>query len=430
MKIALVHASDFGGGAERSVVSLHRSLLALGHESTLYVGQKLTDLEQCIQIPYIRGTPGMRRAARALERWNGWQDIYNPSFRALSTFIPSDTDVVHLNSLWGSQGFADLGALPRICKRFPTLITLRESWLLTGHCACFFTCDRWKYGCGHCPDLTRAPAIPRDGTRFNWLRKRRILQKCSLRVISISRWLQSQVAASPFFEGKTLATIYNGIDTRTFAPNTAQRNAARASLHLNADDVVMLVAGQSVEGIREHIAQQWVAATNNLSNTELVTLIIGKSASSVAENVQGRFKCLPFQETPEDMANCYRAADFTTVTSEFEAFGRIAAESQATGTPVVSFATGGLPEIVLHNKTGLVVPTGATRDLQMAIEKLVTEKDLRSQMSLAGVEHCRATFSDTDVADEYIQHYEAEVLARTNTYESSHRADRNHHPRL
>ena len=60
LRIALIHASDLGGGAERSVVSLHRGLRAAGHASTLFVGERRTDEPGVELIPYVRGAPGTR----------------------------------------------------------------------------------------------------------------------------------------------------------------------------------------------------------------------------------------------------------------------------------------------------------------------------------------------------------------------------------
>jgi hypothetical protein len=61
------------------------------------------------------------------------------------------------------------------------MLTLHDAWLLSGHCAHSFDCQRWKTGCGECPDLDVYPASPRDATACNWRRKREILaEACSM----------------------------------------------------------------------------------------------------------------------------------------------------------------------------------------------------------------------------------------------------------
>ena len=83
LKIAIVHAADSGCGAEHSVLSLHRSLLVLGHDSRLYVGRKETDLTSVVQIERRRTIPGLLRVTHRLQRTFGWETLYSPGFRAL-----------------------------------------------------------------------------------------------------------------------------------------------------------------------------------------------------------------------------------------------------------------------------------------------------------------------------------------------------------
>ena len=415
MKIAIVHTSDFGGGAERSVVSLHRQLVSMGHESTLFVGAKTLDDESIVAIPYVRGMPGLRRLARAAERQTGWQDIYNPSFRNLLNVIPEDTDVVHFNSLWGSNGYADLGALPAITDRFPSVATLREGWLLTGHCACFFDCQRWKLGCGRCPDLSRAPAISRDGTHFNWKRKQKIIQRSKLRVIAISDWLANQAKLSPILKNQCIETVHNGVDCDVFCPTDTQtRDRLRNKLGIPSNKAAMLVAGQAVEGIRENIAQEWIEAVNRNADRNTIVVIVGHSAEKVATRVRVPTLCIPFRTTPGEMAECFQAADFTVVTSAFEAFGRVAAESQACGCPVISFDTGGLPEVVKDDCGGILVQKGNVDSLATAIRKLVSHADVRMRLGRGGLNYVRDRFSNQSICRSYLSQYQSEISAREN----------------
>lgn len=410
LRIALVHAADFGGGAERSVMSLHRGLRAAGHQSTLFVGEQRTDEPGVVKIPYVRGIPGSRRIARALERRLGWQDIYNPSFRALPRMLDGRFDVVHFHSLWGSSGYADLSVLPAITRRIPGVLTLRDYWMLTGHCAVYMDCMRWQTGCGSCPDLKLPPAIPRDGTHHNWLRKRRILARSDLHVVTISDEVKQRVAESPILAGKPVTRIYNGIDLDVFKPATPeQRGWQRKALGIAEGETVVLLAGQTVEwhrfGIATHHA---VAAVNALEGRSGVrALVIGRSAEKVASQLRVPATVLPYQTEPADMARCYQSADVTLVSSEVETFGRIGAESQACGTPVAAFDSGGIPEVVPHEVGGLVVPRRDTAALAAALVRLVGDSALRQRLVQGGLAHVRALFDQKDVTGNYLRMYRA-----------------------
>jgi len=408
LRIALVHASDVGRGAEACVLSLHRSLRRLGHESTLYVGERVSDEAGVVQIPYVRGLPGTRRASRWLERRFGLQDIYNPSFRALRHSLREHADVVHFNSLWGSGGFADLGALPAISRAVPSILTMHENWLITGHCACFHACERWRSGCGSCPDLATAPALPRDGTRWNWKRKRRSVSRSRLRIVAVSEWLCRQARMSPILEGKDVSRIYNGIDLGVFKPGAQEaRREARAQIGLEPGDVAVLVAGQSVEGVHQGIAARHaIAALNALPDGARVKpIVIGHSAAAFAQQLQRPAIVLPFQQSTAAMARLYGAADLCLVTSEFETFGRVAAEAQACGTPVVGFATGGLPEVVPHDAGGFLVPTGDVGALMAGLARFVESAELRRSQSVLALAHVRSHFGEEDVARQYVALY-------------------------
>lgn len=285
---------------------------------------------------------------------------------------------------------------------------MRENWLITGHCACFHQCERWRSGCGSCPDLNLAPAIPKDGTRLNWRRKRSAMNRSHVHVVAISDFLKRLAEESPILAGKDISRIYNGIDLVTFAPASPARRAELRREHgFSENEVVVLLAGQTVEGIREGIAAHYaIAALNQLRELPgLRALAIGHSATQVAASLSIPVTTLPFQDTPGQMARCFQAADLSLVTSEVEAFGRIAAESQACGTPVVSFDTGGLPEVVLDQVGGLVVARGDTAALATALSLLIGDISLRERCSRDGMLHVEATFDQSSVAREYAAVY-------------------------
>ena len=84
-----------------------------------------------------------------------------------------------------------------------------------------------------------------------------------------------------------------------------------------------------------------------------------------------------------DRAACSAPQAFTR-SGEAEAFGMVFAEAQAMETPVVSFATGGIPEAVLHGETGLLAPDRDWRTLAQYLSLLLKNADLRRKFGVAG----------------------------------------------
>lgn len=413
LRIALIHAADAGGGAEVSTVSLHRTLRRMGHESRLFVGTKLTDEPGVELIPRHRSFPGLLRAARWAEEKLGWQYVYHPWFRRLDRLI-GEADVVHFHTLWsGREGYADVGGLPRLSRRYPSLMTLRDLWMLTGHCACpQVGCDRWKYGCGSCPDLGLAPAVPRDGTQANWERKRRVMHRSHLRVTAVSGWLADRARESPIFSKADVHVVHNGIDETQFYPR--DRAAMRRKLRLPEEAFIVLLAGQSVEGTDNAGggAAELAVAALQLSGVDLFALMVGKSSQSALKNWGGQGTAVPFQTDPGALAEYYCAADIVLVASLWETFGRVPAEAQMCGVPVAGFATGGIPEIVVTGETGKLVLTGDSVALGAAIRILYENPPWRARMGEAAHRRALEKFSNETVARTFVDHYQA-VIAKS-----------------
>jgi phosphatidyl-myo-inositol dimannoside synthase len=80
----------------------------------------------------------------------------------------------------------------------------------------------------------------------------------------------------------------------------------------------------------------------------------------------------------------YRAAAVSVIPSLEEGFGIPAAEAMGCNTPVVATDAGGLPEVVEHGVTGLVVPRGDAGALAQAIGELLDDPERRRRMGEAG----------------------------------------------
>jgi glycosyltransferase involved in cell wall biosynthesis len=95
-----------------------------------------------------------------------------------------------------------------------------------------------------------------------------------------------------------------------------------------------------------------------------------------------------------------------------EPFGAVAAEAMMRGTAVVASASGGLPEIVQHEQSGLLVPTGDVAALAAALTRLLRDRELASGFGMAGRDIALARFSEDAYVDGHLRLYERLRSAR------------------
>jgi L-malate glycosyltransferase len=89
-----------------------------------------------------------------------------------------------------------------------------------------------------------------------------------------------------------------------------------------------------------------------------------------------------------------------------EAFGVAALEAGACGRPVIATRVGGVPEIVLNNRTGLLVPPNDVEALAEAIVTMAKDEEMRRSMGRAGYEFVRDNYSWEKSLDQMCGIYE------------------------
>ena len=88
-----------------------------------------------------------------------------------------------------------------------------------------------------------------------------------------------------------------------------------------------------------------------------------------------------------------------------EPFGRAVAEAMAVGKPVVAARAGGLPELVEHEVTGLLVPPGDVTACATAVTRLLSDPALRARLGAAGRASAESLFDPAAHAERVLQAY-------------------------
>lgn len=450
LSIAQVSAADFGGGAERVAFDLHRWLYARGVDSWLLVGFRHLSEPNTIQIPndkvrslWARTFGAMvpplpippaslspeRRVQRqvlkaigepyrALRLARGFDDVHFPATARLLELLPTEPHVVNIHNMHG--GYFDLRQLPSVARRVPTVITLHDVWLSTGHCAYPIECERWLNGCGECPHLEYPPAARRDQTAANWALKKRVFRECEglIDYVAPSRWaalrIERSIAAPSI---RSMHVIPNGVNTAVFEP-AASRDALRAELGIgpNARVVAYLASSPSnpyKDVVTAHTAldilgSSWHAhaiGTGPAGETrELVYLAIGDTTPR--EHHGARSIGIPYSTNPADTASALQAADLFVHAARAEVCPLMLIEAQACGVPVVATNVGGVADVVESGRTGMLSEVGEAVGLAAHLDALLRDDDVRHVMSLAARENAVTLFSIERMLDSYLALYE------------------------
>jgi glycosyltransferase involved in cell wall biosynthesis len=105
------------------------------------------------------------------------------------------------------------------------------------------------------------------------------------------------------------------------------------------------------------------------------------------------------------LAEFYRSAAALVVPSVGEGLGLVAVEAQLCETPVIAFDSGGLPDVVQHDRTGVLVNTVDAGALAAALVSLLSRDDRGASLGAAGRLHAIATFAPESVARRYADTY-------------------------
>ncbi|MBN1841351.1 MAG: glycosyltransferase [Deltaproteobacteria bacterium] len=464
MNILQVNAFDDFGGAARIAWNLFESYRGRGHRSWLAVGHKGSNDPNVFPIPNdasrdawarlfirmgdflgplrerIKGAGLLRRLLMGpvgqTRRWHsiraGSEDFDFPGTGKLLDLLPARPDLLHGHNLHGR--YFDLRRLPWFSAQFPVFLTLHDAWLLGGHCAHSFDCERWEMGCGHCPDLTIPPAVSRDATAENWQRKRRIYAFSRVYVATPSRWLMRKVEQSILAPAVVDAKVIpNGIDLSVFCPG--DRHIARQALGI-PEGVRLLLS--TAKGKRRNIWQDYEAmedaiakVSDRLPQTAIWTIVLGRDERQTRVGL-AQFHYLPREKRPDALALYYQAADIYMHPSRTDTFPSAVLEALGCGIPVLATAVGGIPEQVkgcsavsqrdeddefntfsVDEATGVLVPSGEGSHMAGALEWLLEDNTSRHRMGENAARDARRRFDLNRQVDTYLQWYEEIVEAHS-----------------
>lgn len=449
--VVQVNARDCGGGAAKIAYDLHQSFLNNEIDSWMLVGIKVSHDVRVIRIrpsctvraaenldkvlaPFVGKIRGIGRfkilIVRGLKNTDnlapmlfGREPMYYPGSITILEQLPKNPDVLHFHNLHGS--YFDLRSLPTLTAKIPTVLTLHDAWLLSGHCAHSLGCQKWKTGCGKCPDLSLYPALLTDGTVYNWQRKKRIYQQSKLALVAPSQWLLTQVQESMLAPAAiSMQVIHNGINLELFSPGDCSEERMRLGLPKGACILLFVADGGRVNKYKDFAFLERLIKIFALAYSgDVICICIGGKAES-SEQAGIKFIYTDYIADHNELVRYYRAADIYVHVARADTFPNVVLEALACGLPVVANNVGGVPEQVktlegfcgvgysADQATGIIFESGNVDQSVKALLLLANNRLLRKRLSDNAACDAKKRFDVKESVKKYLVLYQQLVSAK------------------
>jgi glycogen synthase len=329
-----------------------------------------------------------RLRVKGYRAWNrmeeGAEKKFNSTLGTFSTDLsivrdPIDADLVHCHTWYASMA----GFMAQVLYDVPLVVTVHSLEPLRP----------WKEEqLGHSYGLTA------------WIE--RVALEAADRVIAVSTQSKGEILAYFNIPPERVAVIHNGIDLKTWKPSPTVDMRKRYGIE---GDYILFVGRVSRQKGMVHLLEamkhvdpraRLVCCTSAADTPEL--------DREIAAKVKETPRCLWINTrlAEEQYIELYSHCTVFACPSVYEPFGIINLEAMACARPVVASAVGGIPEVVVPGRTGLLVPPADPGALAEALNHVLRDHAMARQMGLAGRRRVEERFSWTSIAAQTRQLYE------------------------
>lgn len=295
--------------------------------------------------------------------------------RDLKKFSP---DVVHLHNL---HGFCvNLPMLFRYLRKSGVRVvwTFHDCWPFTGHCPYFTVsgCVKWQKKCSHCPQPKIYPKMYCDTAGMMYRKKKKWFAGLeNLTVVTPSEWL-AQLVGKSFFAGHSVRVIPNGIDLSVFYP---RGSGFREKYKIGENQFLLL--GVSFDWSYRKGLDVFLRLAERLNPEKFRIVLVGTNDRVDAELPESIIS-VHRTENQAELAGIYSAADLFVNPTREENYPTVNMEAIACGTPVLTFRTGGSPEIP-DESTGCVTASNDADAMEREILRIEKERPFTETACLA-----------------------------------------------
>lgn len=415
MKVLIVNTAERRGGAAIAANRLMRALRKSSLDAEMLVLHRQTDDEHVHAIPNTWRT----RWHFLWERMVIWvacgfrkENIFQLDIANAGTDITQhpafqSADVIHLH--WINQGFLSLQNLRKIIQTGkPIVWTMHDMWTFTS--IYHYDSMRRLFHLAENPIESKEKTFMQRLASWVFQQKQQLYRESDISFVACSRWLEEETRRSTLLRHAHVTNIPNTLDTTLFSPQ--DRVVAREALGLPQDKRLLLFGAMKVtderKGIRYLVEACRLLVERTPQWAERIALVmVGGDSSAYNALFSLPIYSMGYVSDERTMAQIYTAADVFITPSLEDNLPNTIAEALACGTPCVGFKTGGIPEMIHHEKNGYVATYQSAEDLARGIEWTLSQDAdmLRSSARMSALEQ----YSESRVAALYANIYQQTI---------------------
>ena len=214
-------------------------------------------------------------------------------------------------------------------------------------------------------------------------------------MVTPSKWL-AEYAKVSMFKNSFITVINNGIDLSVFYPRYSQKQR---------ENGIYIILGVALGWSYEKGLDVFVELRKRLADNYKIILV--GTDKNVEMQLPSDIQCIRRTSNQDELAEIYSMADVFVNPTREDNFPTVNIEALACGTPIITFNTGGSPEII-DETCGVVVEKNDINSLEKEIIMFCKNRTFSSEKCVSRAKQ----FADINCYEKYVELYEKIIKDR------------------
>ena len=309
-----------------------------------------------------------------------------------------EADIVHLH--WVNFGMLSIKGIENIIALDTKVVwTLHDMWAFTGGCHYSEECDHFTESCGNCKFLKRPRTS--DLSHSVWKHKKQRIDFSRIHLVTCSSWLRKEALKSKLLANANIRVVPNSIDTACFHP--LDKATLRKKYDLGVSSKYLLFGAFNLSDPRKgfHLLKK---SLDKLSAINTKLLLFGNTGSEELNDIAIPFHYLGKINSTEIMNEIYNLSDIFLLPSLFDNLPNTIMEAMSAGIPCIAFDSGGVTDMIDHNKNGLLIPSYDTDAFSEGIDYILNNTNY-ADMAFQAREKVLNNFTEEHIVKKYLEIY-------------------------